>query len=533
MEEKGVDVDLTLQILENYNRGKYDKIEPIQAKRLPTMETGGVLDVTGGITWSGPEEEVRRRMDELIPGLDPAEFGTVEEGRPKRIVFDRPGLAALGFRLLPLVAYGVLNGGSATSYVDGKKNSSYSTTLMEAAREEFDRIAEIAGSRPKGVTPGYVNPDGSPGASFLELKMRSLLIQELLYGRKTGNAGGAGGGTGDAGGANARAGSKGAGVILFQMTNINNNEEIAEEYRDYQVSPLLSELIRETGNDITRVETGIQPMIAAYTHSDEGRPKGLFTEAFGEEGRILPLPGGHGQNFQVLRDVYTRLKNRGKRFAYLGNVDNLGNTVDPVTLALLALSGKQAGFEFSFKTPIDVKGGILVIDENDHLNCADIGPAVSEEDVRRHEEAGKPILFNCATGLFDLEYLVKSLERIIDELPVRFSDQNKDAGKYSQAEQVTWEVLGLMDDFYVFGVEKSKRFLAAKLLLESLVTSGVGLDELEPGKGDVSEEFLDVASRLNQGLEEKLVTVYGMKLEEGVWKPKSVDELLSDAEQGR
>ena len=519
MEEKGVDVELTREILENYNRGKYDSIEPIQAKRLPTMDTEGVLDVTGKITWSASLEEVRDRMDKLLPGIDPARYGRIgkdekAEGE-ERIVFDRKGLSEIGSRLLPLVAYGVLNGGSATSYVDRKKNTSYSETLMAAAREEFDRIAEIAGNRSKGVTPGYVNPDGSPGASFLELKMRALLIGELLSSR-----------------AAEIGGKERGGITMFQMTNVNNNEEIAEEYRGFRSSPLLAELIRETGNDITRVKTGIQPMIAAYTHSDAGRPKKLFTEAYGEEGRILPLPGGHGQNFQVLKDVYTGLREEGKRFAYLGNVDNLGNTVDPVTLALLALSGKQAGFEFAFKTPIDVKGGILVIDESDHLNCADIGPAVSEEDVRRHEEKGKPILFNCATGLFDLEYLVTSLERIIDELPVRFSDQNKDAGKYSQAEQVTWEVLGLMDDFFVFGVEKPKRFLAAKLLLESLVTSGVGLDRLESGEGDVSKEFLDVASRLKQGLEEKLATVYGMKLEDGVWRPKSAAELLDEGGRG-
>ena len=29
---------------------------------------------------------------------------------------------------------------------------------------------------------------------------------------------------------------------------------------------------------------------------------------------------------------------------------------------------------------------------------------------------------------------------------MRFSDQNKDAGHYSQAEQVTWEVIALMED---------------------------------------------------------------------------------------
>ena len=34
---------------------------------------------------------------------------------------------------------------------------------------------------PKGITPAYLNPDGSPGESFLVLKMRAALVQAARW----------------------------------------------------------------------------------------------------------------------------------------------------------------------------------------------------------------------------------------------------------------------------------------------------------------------------------------------------------------
>ena len=199
--------------------------------------------------------------------------------------------------------------------------------------------------------------------------------------------------------------------------------------------------------------------------------------AYGKPNNPLPMPGGHGQNFQILSRCYRELFDRGIKMVYLGNVDNLGFTVNPVAVALLALQGKNGGFEFAFRTVVDTKGGVLVLDQDGRLNCADLGVAISQEEVLAAEKRGEQILFNCATGLFDLEYLVAHLEEISTNLPVRFSDQDKDAGRYSQAEQVTWEIIGMLEDFYVFGIDKYDRFLAAKIVLETLLASGVGLND--------------------------------------------------------
>ena len=511
MKRKHIDVELTRRILDNYNAGKYDHIEPVKVRDIPSVDGERIVDMTGEVTFRLHQDTAEARIGELLGGRRATDFGRSDGDE---LVFGRSELEELGTKLLPRVAYGVLNGGSATSYADRKKNAKLNADLLGLLGSEFERLADISRGRAKGITPAFLQPDGSPGPSFLELKMRSLLILALRHKLSYGDE---------------DSGFPAPTSPLFQMTSVYNTEEIAASYDQYRQSPLLSDLIEETGIDITRAETGVQPLLAAYTHSEEGRPKGVFSRAYGEEGETLPIPGGHGQNFQVLRDVYHALYENGKRFAYLGNVDNLGMTVDPVSVAYLALSGKQAAFDFSFRTSVDVKGGILVVDQNDRINAADLGIAVGEEEVSRAEREGKRILFNCATGLFNLEYLVGALDHIIENLPVRFSDQDKDAGKYSQAEQVTWEIIGMLDDFVVFGVDKYDRFLAAKVLLETLMTSGVGLDNPEyPTADDPATCPRGTAEKLHAGLKRKLETTYGMRLEGDRWVPKSVAELRGE-----
>ena len=172
---------------------------------------------------------------------------------------------------------------------------------------------------------------------------------------------------------------------------------------------------------------------------------------------------------------------------------------------------------------------MLVLDQQGRLNCADLGVAISQEEVLAAEQRGERILFNCATGLFDLEYLVSHLEEISRNLPVRFSDQDKDAGRYSQAEQITWEIIGMLEDFYIFGIDKYDRFLAAKIALETLLASGVGLHDPRFPQTDAPVfDLKKTALKLHAGLEHKLGTVYGLKKVAGQWRPKRVIELKKE-----
>lgn len=523
MESKNIDVEISLDILTRFNRGDFDHFEPILVDDIPSVDGTTIVDFTVEPSIRISESTARDRLAGLIPDPLLNLIGTeLGENRGGMLVLSRADLDSIGLMLMPRVAYGVLNGGSATSYADSKKNVAFSARLVELLQDRFDEMAEISHGQAKGLTPAFVQPDGSFGPSFLQLKMRGLLTlamrsQALLQRLSPDRVGGL----------------PEPLLPFFEMTSIHTNEELRTSYMEYRSDAVLADLIALTGLDPTDPAGAVQPMIAAYTHSREGRPKRIFTRAYGREHETLPLPGGHGQNFSVLADVYRSLRSRGKRFVYLGNVDNLGYLPDPVEVAYLALSGKQAGFDFAFKTPVDVKGGILVQDQHGHLSCADIGPAISREDVAKAESAGKPILFNAATGLFDLDFLVPNLERIATDLPTRVTDQVKDAGDYSQAEQVTWEVIGMLDNFLVFSVSKWNRLLAAKLLSETLMTSGIGLDDpTYPSSDDPARDLRGAAVKLHEGLVCKLQHEYGMELHENRWAPTPAAVLKERCERG-
>lgn len=403
----------------------------------------------------------------------------------------------LGLYLIPYLSYGVLNGGMATSYCDRKNNSAFNPELFAEAEKQFEALADTARNIPKGATPAYINPDGTPGYDFMALKLRSILLTIKKSMAVTGK------------GPDAYRNS------VFQMTSNSTDTILRNKYRTYRELPGIRDLSEETGVDITEVLGAVQPLIPAFTHTSKGFPLDFFRK---EDGSFYSLPGGHGQNFMVLRDTYRKLLAEGKKFVYLGNVDNIGFTVSPAEVAILALSERNASFDFSFKTPVDVKGGILAREKNGRLNCGDIGRAISKEFVASHEASGMPILFNCATGLFNLEYLVENLDRIIDSLPVRLIDQHKDIGMYSQTEQITWEIIGLLESMIIFAVHKEERFIASKLLMDNILASGLECCETYLAKHE-DTDFTRAVRATQKGLAWNLETQYGMKLSGGKWIP--------------
>lgn len=492
MRSKGIDVDLSLSILEDWNAGFYEGVRPVRASSVPALDGRRVLDTAAPLRL-GVEKTRLRELFESVGRALPA----VYEAARSSFELDREGLRELGSLLLPSAAWGVLNGGSATSYADRKKNRAYGDEVYALLEGGFERLEPLCRDRPKGLAPAFLNPDGSPGPSFLLLKMRARLLLALDY--------------------RTRFGEPGRPFLpLFQMSSSGNDEELADAYRGMGGDPLLAGPAAllgglETSGALSWA-TGVQPMIAAYSHSAEGKTKAVFDRAWGRPDSALALPGGHGQSFRILAKVYRELRAAGHRWAWLGNVDNLGFTPDPVKLALLALSGEPAAFEFAYRTPLDVKGGILVETAEGGRTIADIGPAISFEEVTRLEAEGASVLFNCATGLFDLDWLVPRLEEIGRALPVRFTDQDKDAGRYSQAEQVTWEVASLLPSFLSFAVRKEERFLAAKLLAETLLASGLG-----GGDPRVPPELAAASEALHRGLRARLAGEYGLRLEGGRW----------------
>lgn len=498
MTEAGIDVDRSLHILERLNAGAYDHVEPVRASGIPTIDGRRIIDRTKPARLRVPETEYHARMGEIAAEIPLESFGSCDTHEGTRVrTLDETDLQQIGILLYPYVAYGVLNGGSATSFADEKKNRALDAQLFELYRRPFNELARAAHGRPKGLTAAYVNPDGSPGASFLELKFRAVALAAQRYDELAKQL-------------DVTPPARIAPMMpVFEMTSAQTDGPLHEAYVLWKESPYLRGLAY--GAAVLQTESAVQPLLAAFTHSADGSPRRVFDRAWGKLDSPLGLPGGHGQNFQTLAPIYRRLLQAGKRFVYVGNVDNVGFVPDPVSIALLALTGRQAGFDFAFRTPVDLKGGVLLYDQAGQLNCADIGAAISLEDVLAAERSGTPILFNCATGLFSLPHLVERLDEIVEDLPMRISDQDKDAGRYSQAEQITWEIIGMIDDCMVFGIDKYRRFLAAKMLLETLLTSGVDAER--------AAHYQPTVAALHNGLRYVLQDVLDMRLEGGRWVP--------------
>ena len=77
--------------------------------------------------------------------------------------------------LSPYFAFGVLNGGSASSYFDRKKNQGFSPELFDLFHSEFESLAHEFAKLPKALCPAFLKADGSYGPTFIGLKLRALL----------------------------------------------------------------------------------------------------------------------------------------------------------------------------------------------------------------------------------------------------------------------------------------------------------------------------------------------------------------------
>src|SRR5512136_519566 len=114
MRAKLIDSELTLSILADYNSGLYDGVEGVRATGVPRIDGRDTLslDCAKGAVLEIDGREARERLGVL--GLElPASVG---EGARGRLCFGRTSLEEIGRRLLGRTAFGVLNGGSATSY---------------------------------------------------------------------------------------------------------------------------------------------------------------------------------------------------------------------------------------------------------------------------------------------------------------------------------------------------------------------------------------------------------------------------------
>ncbi|QMU99586.1 UTP--glucose-1-phosphate uridylyltransferase [Borrelia sp. A-FGy1] len=478
-----IDKDFSRKMLDELNSNRL-KLLNVSIKSFPDKSQENIFNIAGNaIKLKFKKQLVENNLKKYINNF--SNFLKVEED--DFYIFTGDELESLGLALYPYLSFGILNGGSATSYVDILKNSDFNKELYLLYESKILEAKRAFKDLPKGITPAYLNKDGSYGFSFLELKIRHLLKLSKRYM--------------DIYGVSLK-------PSIFQMTSFKTDAFISK----FLDNIFYEDLVKSLNYSFLKKEdilTAIQPLVYCYRKLDNGQYVYFDYEMNGEK-IILALPAGHGQNFRVLRDIYFKLYKSGKRFVYIGNIDNIGFTVNLKALAIMAIINSSSGFEFSVKTALDTKGGILIIDKDGRLTCVDIGGAISKEDVLKAEDRGDKILFNCATGLFNLEYLVKNIDRIIEEIPSRVIEQNKEIGQYFSIEQVTWEVVKLVDDPLIFEVNRENRFLPAKLFIDILIASCYLQDKF-------SYNISYIANYLNNSLNYLLKNDYGLVFRDGKW----------------
>ena len=479
MRRANIDVGLSLQMLQILRENQLisSKGQSTDCKdfEIPVTDGQSIIDFSSGINY----KVSRQRIEELLsqyPELAASSMARrARDIEHSKVELNEAELSEVGLLLSPRFAFGVLNGGSASSYFDRKKNRGFSPELFQILQDEFEFLSNKFASQPKALCPAFLNNDGghdpstgpSFGPSFIGLKLRALFSTLQKQEKLRQNLG--------------LASVPNDQTKFFQMTSQLTHAPLQDYITNggWQRDPAaLKELASKLKwRPDEQIFSKQQPLIATFDRDKNSRPQSwnFFRD---KNGAYVPMPGGHGQCFFALKKLLHELYRQGTRYISLGNIDNVAYNPQPSFIGLLALSGRNGLFICSYRTAVDIKGGVLLRPRqtrHSRLNCFDIGVGVDKDILEVAENKGEDLLFNCAIGYFDLEALLQKIDHIIASLPLRISEQSKDRGHYWQVEQVTWEVIGLLNSVLIGAVRKEDHFLAAKLQLEAFVNTSYQL----------------------------------------------------------
>ncbi|MBI5569524.1 MAG: UTP--glucose-1-phosphate uridylyltransferase [Desulfomonile tiedjei] len=130
------------------------------------------------------------------------------------------------------------------------------------------------------------------------------------------------------------------------------------------------------------------------------------------------VPPGHGDVYESLRQsgLLDELRERGYRWAFISNLDNLAASVDPWIVGLIEEENIHFLLEVTDRTPADRKGGTLVV-RNGNLDLLEIAQVAPDEkdsfmDIDRFR------VFNTNNVWVDLDALAAILESGSLRLPL-------------------------------------------------------------------------------------------------------------------
>ena len=138
--------------------------------------------------------------------------------------------------------------------------------------------------------------------------------------------------------------------------------------------------------------------------------------SFPEQPGLEWCPPGHGEVYSALKGsgLLEAMLEKGFRYAFVSNIDNLGATLDPTLLHWFASSELDFAMEVTRRTDQDKKGGHLARRSDGHLVLRERAQCAAE-DLTAFEDIERHTFFNTNNLWLNLE----SLQRLpLPELPL-------------------------------------------------------------------------------------------------------------------
>jgi UTP--glucose-1-phosphate uridylyltransferase len=204
----------------------------------------------------------------------------------------------------------------------------------------------------------------------------------------------------------------------------------------------------------------------------DGRPCGILAD------RSTWAPPGHGDLYLALKTsgVLPLLLDRGIRWAFVSNVDNLGASIDLGILGLMASGKYEFLMEVTRKTAADVKGGTLVR-RRGRLGLLELAQ-VAEERKGDFQDVGAFPVFNTNNLWVDLAAVEERLAAGVFELPLIVNRKVVGGARVAQLETAMGAAVGLFSRTAGVLVPRS-RFAPVKTTDDLLVRRG---DAFEAGE---------------------------------------------------
>ncbi len=233
----------------------------------------------------------------------------------------------------------------------------------------------------------------------------------------------------------------------------------------HQVPPLIfmnsfhtdqatQERLSELGFEQAEPWSFLQAQVPKVT--DEGLPVEVEPE-------YAWCPPGHGDIYASLLDtgLCRTLWDRGVRYLFVSNIDNLGATLDSRPLGLLKSSGAPFLMETTRRRPEDRKGGHLALDSRGHLILREVAQC-PPEDLPHFQDTERHQYFNTNNIWITLEALEESwtdLPLIVNRKPARPHDPS--SPEALQLESAMGAVIGQLQGALAVEVDRD-RFLPVK-----------------------------------------------------------------------